>query len=181
MTFASLVMPTLAMAMFACSVSTNILPFHGNLMEECFALMEKLSEEVRNVPSPRVPRFHPWDPLPPWGTQDLLTRNCELFVKDISLKVATPTTILSIFSRVVRWQPLLEGIKLVEFFGGIGTGLAAALEIGFCVRRYIHVDNGFISCKAAWHQPVFGSVSGPKIFIRYYFMFFVASSRCITH
>jgi len=35
---------------------------------------------------------------------------------------------------------------------GIGTGLAAVLEAGLKVRRYIHVDSGFAANRAAHHH-----------------------------
>ena len=34
-----------------------------------------------------------------------------------------------------------RGITLMELFGSIGTGLAAVLEAGLIVRRYVYVDN----------------------------------------
>jgi site-specific DNA-cytosine methylase len=40
----------------------------------------------------------------------------------------------------------------VEIFGGIGTCLAAVLEAGITVRRYIHVDNGYATNRAVRHH-----------------------------
>ena len=40
----------------------------------------------------------------------------------------------------------------MELFAGIGTGLAAVLEAGLKVRRYIHVDTGFVPNRAARHH-----------------------------
>ena len=40
----------------------------------------------------------------------------------------------------------------MELFAGIGTGLAAVLEAGLKVRRYIHVDSGFAANRAARHH-----------------------------
>ena len=44
------------------------------------------------------------------------------------------------------------GITLVELFGGIGTGLAAVLEAGLTVRRYVYVDNSQVSIRVARHH-----------------------------
>ena len=40
----------------------------------------------------------------------------------------------------------------MEIFGGIDTGLAAVLEVGITVRRYIHVDNGYTANRAVRHH-----------------------------
>ena len=40
----------------------------------------------------------------------------------------------------------------MELFAGIGIGLAAALEAGLKVGRYVHVDNGFAANRAARHH-----------------------------
>ena len=44
------------------------------------------------------------------------------------------------------------GITLVELFGGIGMGLAAVLETGLTVRRYVYVDNSPVSTHVARHH-----------------------------
>ncbi|HEY9806811.1 MAG TPA: DNA cytosine methyltransferase [Candidatus Obscuribacterales bacterium] len=62
------------------------------------------------------------------------------------------TSLLSAFAQPIHWHPPDEGITLVELFAGIGTGLAAVLEAGLKVRRYIHVDTGFVSNRAARHH-----------------------------
>jgi site-specific DNA-cytosine methylase len=40
----------------------------------------------------------------------------------------------------------------VEIFGGIGTELAAMLEAGLTVRRYVYVDNLKMSTRVARHH-----------------------------
>jgi site-specific DNA-cytosine methylase len=40
----------------------------------------------------------------------------------------------------------------VEIFGGIGTCLVAVLEARITVRRYIHVDNGYVTKRAVRHH-----------------------------
>jgi hypothetical protein len=34
----------------------------------------------------------------------------------------------------------VDGIVLLELFGGIGSGLVAVLQVGLKVKRYIYVD-----------------------------------------
>jgi hypothetical protein len=41
----------------------------------------------------------------------------------------------------ILWKPLEDGIVLLELFGGIGTSLAAVLQAGIKVQRYVYVDN----------------------------------------
>ena len=59
---------------------------------------------------------------------------------------------IPLLARTIQWRPPDEGITLVELFAGIGTGLAAVLEAGLKVRRYVHVDNGFAANRAARHH-----------------------------
>jgi hypothetical protein len=40
----------------------------------------------------------------------------------------------------IHWKPPEEGIVLFELFGGIGSGLAAVLQAGIKVKRYVYVD-----------------------------------------
>jgi hypothetical protein len=40
----------------------------------------------------------------------------------------------------IHWKPPDDGIVLLELFGGIGTGLAAVLQAGIKVQRYVYVD-----------------------------------------
>jgi hypothetical protein len=40
----------------------------------------------------------------------------------------------------IHWKPLDDGIVLLELFGGIGTGLAAVLQAGIKIQRYVYVD-----------------------------------------
>jgi hypothetical protein len=45
-----------------------------------------------------------------------------------------------ILRQLITWTPPKEGITLVKFFGGIGTGLEALLQSGMVVQRYFYVD-----------------------------------------
>jgi hypothetical protein len=40
----------------------------------------------------------------------------------------------------IHWRPPVNGIVLLELFGGIGSGLVAVLQAGLKVKRYIYVD-----------------------------------------
>eukprot|EP00850_Spirogloea_muscicola_P012128 SM000077S21602 [mRNA] locus=s77:450566:456127:- [translate_table: standard] len=50
-----------------------------------------------------------------------------------------------------RWW-ITAGVALVEFFGGIATGLAAVLANGVRVRRYVYVDPDPVAQAAAAHH-----------------------------
>jgi len=41
-----------------------------------------------------------------------------------------------LFHQLIIWTPPKEGITLLKFFDGIGTGLKALLQSGMVVRRY---------------------------------------------
>jgi site-specific DNA-cytosine methylase len=43
-------------------------------------------------------------------------------------------------SSTIHWRPPVDGIVLLELFGGIGSGLVAVLQAGLKVKRYIYVD-----------------------------------------
>jgi hypothetical protein len=40
----------------------------------------------------------------------------------------------------IHWKPPDDGIVLLELFGGIGIGLAAVLQAGIKVKRYVYID-----------------------------------------
>jgi hypothetical protein len=52
----------------------------------------------------------------------------------------------------IHWKPLDDGIVLLELFGGIGTGLAAVLQAGIKVQRYIYVDTDEAARQVAKHH-----------------------------
>ena len=58
----------------------------------------------------------------------------------------------SVLAHTISWRPPDEGIILVELYGGIGTRLAAVLEVGLMVRQYIYVDDSQVSTRVAHHQ-----------------------------
>jgi site-specific DNA-cytosine methylase len=43
-------------------------------------------------------------------------------------------------SSTIHWRPPVDGIVLLELFGGIGSGLVAVLQAGLKVKCYIYVD-----------------------------------------
>ena len=61
----------------------------------------------------------------------------------LSLGFMTPVILdsPSALAHPILWRPPDKGITLMEVFGGIGTRLAAVLEVGLTVRRYVYVDN----------------------------------------
>jgi hypothetical protein len=52
----------------------------------------------------------------------------------------------------IHWKPPDDGIVLLELFGGIGTGLAAVLQAGIKVQRYVHVDIDDAARQVAKHH-----------------------------
>jgi site-specific DNA-cytosine methylase len=40
----------------------------------------------------------------------------------------------------IHWKPPDDRIVLLELFGGIGSGLAAVLQAGIKVQRYVYID-----------------------------------------
>jgi hypothetical protein len=45
-----------------------------------------------------------------------------------------------VFRHVIIWTSPKEGITLLKFFGGIGIGLEALLQLRMVVRRYFYVN-----------------------------------------
>ena len=56
-----------------------------------------------------------------------------LFTSGASMRIINTTPIV--------WQPSETGICLLDLFGGISTGLAAVLQAGILVRKYLYVEN----------------------------------------
>jgi hypothetical protein len=52
----------------------------------------------------------------------------------------------------IHWKPPNDGIVLLELFGGIGTGLAAVLQAGIKVKRYVYVDIDDAARQVAKHH-----------------------------
>jgi hypothetical protein len=52
----------------------------------------------------------------------------------------------------IHWKPPDDGIVLLELFGGIGTGLAAVLQAGIKVQRYVYVDTDEAARQVAKHH-----------------------------
>ncbi len=40
----------------------------------------------------------------------------------------------------IVWEYPSEGIYVLDLFGGISTGLAAVLQVGILVRKYLYVE-----------------------------------------
>ena len=150
--FAAATMSMSAESIFGCSAPLALLPSGPELFQESFALASAFLEDQQDIPPLRAPPRHCKDPLLPWTNSEELSRQCRNIVATIAPKMLQDTSISSTFAQPIRWHPPLEGIILVELFAGIGTGLAAVLEVGLKVQRYIHVDNGFVSTRAARHH-----------------------------
>ena len=149
--FAAAAMTMSAETLFGCSALASDLPCGTVLLEETFAFLST-SMDVSGAPPLEVPARHCKDPFPPWCTRAELSRQCRDAVTSLDPEEVSFTSSSSIFARPIHWHPPEDGITLVELFAGIGTGLAAVLEAGIKVRRYIHVDTGFVSNKAARHH-----------------------------
>jgi hypothetical protein len=145
--FAATSMTMVAEAMFGCSGSVADLPCALVLLEETLDYAFNAAEQQILSPS-QISARHSKDPPPPWCTPKELSDHCRRIVADFRPGETPPTSSSFSFAQPIRWQPSPEGIVLVEIFGGIGTGLAAVLEAGITVRRYIHVDNGYAANRA---------------------------------
>ena len=141
----------LAEAMFGCSALVSDLPCGLTLLEETYAFMSGVAESREHAPL-EIPARHCKDPLPPWGTQLELTRSSSEIVESLDAPPLSTDSATPLLARTIQWRPSDEGITLVELFAGIGTGLAAVLEAGLTVRRYVHVDNGYAANRAARHH-----------------------------
>jgi len=149
--FAAAAMTMSAETLFGCSALASDLPCGPVLLEETFAFMSS-SMDSSGSPSLEVPARHCKDPFPPWSTRVELSRQCRDAVTSLDPMEVPSTSSSSTFARPIHWHPPEDGITLVELFAGIGTGLAAVLEVGLKVKRYIHVDTGFVSNRGARHH-----------------------------
>jgi hypothetical protein len=52
----------------------------------------------------------------------------------------------------IHWKPPDDGIVLLELFGGIGISLAAVLQAGIKVKRYVYVDIDDAAQQVAKHH-----------------------------
>jgi hypothetical protein len=136
---------------FGCGTFVDMLPYGSALLDEFLAFMGSAEDQQEMVSHDTLVR-HPKDPIPPWRDSLELFRRCEDII--LSLALATPvlTDSPSALAHPIVWRPLNVGIILVEVFGGIGTGLAAVLEAGLTVRRYVYVDNSAVSTRVARHH-----------------------------
>jgi hypothetical protein len=149
--FAATSITMVAEAMFSCSGSVVDLPCAPILLEETLDYACNAAEQ-QILPHLQIPALHFKDPPPPWRTPKELSDHCRHIGADLGLGETPPTSSSFSFAQPIRWQPPPEGIVLVEIFGSIGTGLAAVLEAGITVRRYIYVDNGYAANRAVRHH-----------------------------
>jgi hypothetical protein len=52
----------------------------------------------------------------------------------------------------IHWKPPDDGIVLLELFGGIDTSLAAILQVGIKVKRYVYIDIDDAAQQVAKHH-----------------------------
>ena len=124
----------------------DILSYGSALLEESLAFMGD-AEDPREMASIRALMRHPKNPLPLWRDSSELFQRCE----DIVLSLSSTTPFVpddpSTLARTILWPPPDTGIIFVELFGGIGTRLAAVLEAGLTVKRYVYVDKSPVSTR----------------------------------
>ena len=96
--------------------------------------------------------YHSQDSHPHLRDSAELFRRCE----DIVLSLASTTPVIpdspSALAYPILWRSPDAGITLVKLFGGIGTDLAAVLEVGLTVRQYVYMDNSQVSTRVARHH-----------------------------
>ncbi|OAE34653.1 hypothetical protein AXG93_4034s1060 [Marchantia polymorpha subsp. ruderalis] len=54
--------------------------------------------------------------------------------------VGGPNALSPLVTTPIAWEYSSEGVCLLDLFGGISTGLAAVLQSGILVRRYLYVE-----------------------------------------
>jgi len=69
-----------------------------------------------------------------------------------------------ILRQLIAWTPAKEGITLLKFFGGIGTGLETLLQSGMVVRKYLYVDINPIAKQVAASRMMELTVRFPQQF-----------------
>ena len=118
---------------FGCGAIVDTLPYGSALLEESLAIMGSTYDQRDMAPKGALVR-HPKDSLHPWRDSAKLFRRCEnislSFIPRIPIVLDAPLTL----AHLILWRPPDAGITLVKLFGGIGTGLATALEAGLMVR-----------------------------------------------
>lgn len=147
-TFSVSVLTMMATFVFACLAPTDMLPSFQAFLGNFLMHMGDFLDKIWNPPPSRILWRHPKDPIPSWGTPDLPTYTCESLVKDLTLEVVLCTRPSPLLSRVVRWQPCVEGVTLLELFGSTSIGLAVVLEAILHVTCYIYIDPNIVTRNA---------------------------------
>ena len=113
--------------------------------------MGSVEDQPEMTPNDALVR-HPKDPLFPWCNSAKLLMRCE----DIILSLGSTPPVIpdnpSTLAFPILWRPPDKEITLVEVFRGIERGLAAVLEGGLTVRRYVYVDNSQVFTRMARHH-----------------------------
>ncbi|PTQ27347.1 hypothetical protein MARPO_0204s0011, partial [Marchantia polymorpha] len=93
--------------------------------------------------------------VPLWGSCHTLQHEADSLVKKAWSEVSLPaeaervsggwlvcglSTLSPLFTTPIVWEYSPKGVCLLDLFGGISTGLAAVLQSGILVRRYLYVE-----------------------------------------
>ena len=136
---------------FGCGVFIDTLAYGSALLEESLAFMGSVEDQRVMAPQSALVH-HPKDPICSWHDSIELLRRCE----DIILSLSSITPVISDSTSAlvnpILWCPPDKGITLVEVFEGIETRLAAVLEAGLTVRRYVYVVNSQVCTRLARHH-----------------------------
>ena len=105
--------------------------------------------------------------VPLWRSQRALRQEanylvheawCEAFVPIAAKEAPRRTTTSSpmglspLDTTPIAWEYPSEGVCVLDLFGGISTGLAAVLQAGIPVRRYLYVEQDETAKRvSSWH------------------------------
>jgi hypothetical protein len=97
-----------------------------------------------------------------WSTTTQLREAAKLVVQEAWQQTMMPRederstgekdTGSSLDNSTIHWKPPDDGLVLLELFGGIGSGLAAVLQAGIKIQRYVYVDNDDAARQVAKHH-----------------------------
>ena len=71
--------------------------------------------------------------------------------KEVSL-VGEPSTLTPLDSTPIAWECPQGGICVLDLFGGISTGLAAILQAGIQVKKYVYVEKDETARRVSLHH-----------------------------
>lgn len=83
-TFGTLAMSMVVEMVFGCTATMDYLPSQATLLEEYFASVGELGWELRNLALPHLQIQYPNNPVPPRGTLELLSKQCQEIVSGLT-------------------------------------------------------------------------------------------------